>query len=165
MSHFLRKVNDMSLGVGEVGELQVHAWDVGCRHHRLASERLGFRQDYVQVVDLDIEGHETRTAVRTWANSSPDAAVVHDDLRTGRVDAFAGGRFGLAGALGQVSGARLLTGSFFNAQIGIAAPKGRTVASAFWQNFVNHPVNSGAIQTSINALGGPGFSPGSATAG
>lgn len=88
-----------------------------------------------------------------------------DDLRAGQVDAFAGGRFGLAGDLGQVSGARLLTGSFFNAQIGIAASNGHADASAFLQDFVNQEVSSGAIQTSINALGGPGFSvPGSATA-
>jgi polar amino acid transport system substrate-binding protein len=89
-----------------------------------------------------------------------------DELRTGQVDAFAGGRFGLASDLGQVPGARLLTGSFFNAQIGIAALNGHADASAFMQNFVNQQVNSGAIQTSINALSGPGFSvPGSATAG
>jgi polar amino acid transport system substrate-binding protein len=89
-----------------------------------------------------------------------------DNLRAGQVDAFAGGRFELAGDLGQVSGGRLLAGSFFNAQIGIAASNGHLDKTAFLQNFVNQQVNSGAIQTSINALGGPGFSvPGSATAG
>lgn len=89
-----------------------------------------------------------------------------DDLRAGQVDAFASGRFVLAGALSQVSGARLLTGNFFIGQIAVAAPSGHIDASTFLQNFVNQEVNSGAIQTSINALGGPGFSvPGSATAG
>lgn len=89
-----------------------------------------------------------------------------DDLRAGHVDAFAGGRFGLAGDLGQVSGARLLSGSFFNAQVGVAVSSGHPHASAFLQKFVNQQIGSGAVQASIDALGGQGFSvPGSATAG
>lgn len=89
-----------------------------------------------------------------------------DELRAGQVDAFASGRFALTGVLSQVSGARLLTGSFFIGQIAVAAPSGRVDTSTFLQDFVNQQVNSGAIQTSINALGGPGFTvPGAATAG
>jgi polar amino acid transport system substrate-binding protein len=88
-----------------------------------------------------------------------------DDLRAGQVDAFASGRFALTGELNQISGARLLTGSFFIGQVAVASPNGHAAASTFLQDFVNQQVNSGAIQISINALGGPGFSvPGSAAA-
>jgi polar amino acid transport system substrate-binding protein len=88
----------------------------------------------------------------------PSNKVGLDELRAGRVDAFASGSFDLVGELDQVPGARLLEGSFFNGQIAVAAPNGHADASAFLQNFVNQQVNTGAIQSSINALGNPGLS-------
>ena len=79
-------------------------------------------------------------------------------LKAGKVDAFATGRFALQDALKELpAGYHILDGTFFTATLAIGVGKGRTGGLAWLSGFIEAQKSSGAIQKIVDATGKQGL--------
>ena len=90
---------------------------------------------------------------------SPDQAGVAA-LMAGQIDAYAGGRAELAGAMAQAPGLRILDGSFFTPGFGFATLASDTKGAAYLNSFAAAQLSSGDVVRDIDALNKPGVLPG-----
>jgi polar amino acid transport system substrate-binding protein len=76
-----------------------------------------------------------------------------DALRSGKADAIASGRPGLANMATKLSGSRILDGSFASASTAVAVPKNRSAALEYVSDFIETAKASGSVQRAIDKAG------------
>jgi len=89
------------------------------------------------------------------STETPDAAF--DLLRNGRVDALASVRPALLDYSAQLSGSRVLEGSFGANFPALVVPKGQSGRLAYISEFVEEAKASGLVQRAIDRAGQPGY--------
>jgi polar amino acid transport system substrate-binding protein len=94
-----------------------------------------------------------RTALLASVEEVPSVDQMTDMARTGQGDAFALSHDSFAGLLPKLPGARVLSGNFQQAGIGVAVPKGRPAALALVSALLEDAKRSGLVRRALDAAG------------